>query len=139
MVTKDIGYWLKVINEKLKVKADADLKEHGLTQAQCRVLVLLDHKGGQATQKEIEDLLAVSHPTVVGIISRMEQSGYVTTWIDPKVQRSKMVQLTPKATAIQDTLRHTIREQERSMLQGLSETEIQQLEETLLKIYNNID
>ena len=54
MEEKDIGYLIKNINDKLKVKADADLKHSNLTLAQSRVLAFLDRRGGQATQKEIE-------------------------------------------------------------------------------------
>ena len=71
MLQKDIGYLIKNINDKLKVKADADLKHSKLTLAQSRVLAFLDSQGGQATQKEIEVYLEVSHPTVVGIISEI--------------------------------------------------------------------
>ena len=38
MEEKDIGYLIKNINDKLKVKADADLKHSNLTLAQSRVL-----------------------------------------------------------------------------------------------------
>ena len=82
MEEKDIGYLIKNINDKLKVKADADLKHSNLTLAQSRVLAFLDRRGGQATQKEIEVYLEVSHPTVVGIISRMKQNGHLRCWVD---------------------------------------------------------
>ena len=54
MPRKDIGYLIKNINDKLKVKADADLKHSNLTLAQSRVLTFLASQDGQATQKEIE-------------------------------------------------------------------------------------
>lgn len=54
MAQKDIGYLIKTINDKLKVKADADLKHNNLTLAQSRVLAFLDSRGGQATQKKLK-------------------------------------------------------------------------------------
>ena len=57
MPQKDIGYLIKNINDKLKVKADADLKHSNLTLAQSRVLTFLASQDGQATQKEIEIFL----------------------------------------------------------------------------------
>ena len=77
-----IGYQFKIINDRIKARADADLKTHDLTLTQTRVLGFLAESGGQATQKEIEADLQVSHPTVVGIISRMEQKGFLCTWTD---------------------------------------------------------
>lgn len=72
-----IGCLLKMITDKIKMRADADLAQQGLTLTQSRVLGYLDRSGGQATQKEIEGFLQVSHPTVAGIINRMEQNGFV--------------------------------------------------------------
>ena len=76
----DVGYLIKRINDKLAVRADAELKQYHLTMSQGRVFLYLSSRGGQATQKEIETFLGVAHPTVVGLVSRMEQSGYVTCW-----------------------------------------------------------
>lgn len=89
MPQKDIGYLIKNINDKLKVKADADLKHSNLTLAQSRVLTFLASQDGQATQKEIEIFLEVSHPTIVGIISRMEQNGHLICWVDKRISETK--------------------------------------------------
>lgn len=139
MHPRDVGYWIKTINDKLKARADRDLKSRGLTLAQSRVLTFLYGRDGRATQKEIEEFMEVSHPTVVGIVSRMEQSGYVTTWIDPKNKRNKMVQLTPQANREGETLDATIRAQEARMLRGLTPEQVAQLEQLLLAIYQNLD
>lgn len=86
-----IGCLLKMITDKIKMRADANLAQQGLTLTQSRVLGYLNHNGGQATQKEIEGFLQVSHPTVAGIIGRMEQNGFVYCWLDPADKRSKIV------------------------------------------------
>lgn len=92
-----IGCLLKMITDKIKMRADADLAQQGLTLTQSRVLGYLNRNGGQATQKEIEGFLQVSHPTVAGIISRMEQNGFVRCWLDPADKRSKIVGQTERA------------------------------------------
>lgn len=139
MTLKGIGYLIKMINDKVKVKADADLNTYELTLSQSRVLTFLKSKDGQATQKEIEEFLEVSHPTVVGIVSRMEQNGHVTTWFDPKQQRSKMVRLTAKAQIIGEELIHMVQEQEASMLQGLTQEQVTELAKMLRVIYENLE
>ncbi len=139
MTLKGIGYLIKMINDKVKVKADADLNTYELTLSQSRVLTFLKSKGGQATQKEIEEFLEVSHPTVVGIVSRMEQNGYVTTWFAPKQQRSKMVRLTKKAQTIGEELIRMVQEQEASMLQGLTQEQVTELAKMLRVIYENLE
>lgn len=139
MMLKGIGYLIKMINDKVKVKADADLSTYELTLSQSRVLTFLKSKDGQATQKEIEGFLEVSHPTVVGIVSRMEQRGYVTTWLDTKQQRSKMVRLTAKAQTIGEELVRMVQEQENTMLQGLTQEQVSELAKMLRVIYGNLE
>ena len=139
MNDKKIGYFIKNINDKLKARADADLKSHHLTFSQSQILVFLNQKGGQAMQKEIEDFLEVAHPTVVGIISRMEKNGYVTTWFDPQCRRNKIVQITDQARAAGADMDRTIEEQEKAMMQGLSEEEAEQLFRALSVIYRNLN
>ena len=136
---KDIGYLIKNINDKLKVKADADLKHSNLTLAQSRVLAFLDSRGGQATQKEIEVYLEVSHPTVVGIISRMEKNGHLRCWVDETDKRNKIVALTEQAKALGEEMKQRISANEKMLLASLSEADIKKLKQMLLIIYNNLE
>lgn len=136
MAEKDVGYLIKNINDKLKVKADADLKGYNLTMTQSRVLAYLGGRGGQATQKEIETFLEVSHPTVVGIVSRMKQNGYVTCWQDED-KRNKNVMLTPKALSLCADMERHMFETEKRLLAPLNDSEVERLKDMLLRIYNN--
>ncbi len=138
MDTKEIGYLIKSINDKIKTKADADLKENRLTFAQCRVLGFLHEKGGQATQKEIEDYFEIAHPTVVGLVARMEKNDYLETWFDAADGRSKLVRLTEKARRMGEGMDAFIREQEAAMTLGLSPAEVDELQRLLRVIYDNL-
>lgn len=139
MPKKDVGYLIKNINDKLKVYADADLKRYNLTFTQSRVFAYLQERGGQATQKEIEVFLEVSHPTVVGIVSRMEQNGYVTSFIDGNDKRNKIVKLTKKAKNLGTDMENNILDTENKLLSSLSEEDIAHLREMLLVIYKNLE
>lgn len=136
---KDIGYLIKNINDRLKVKADADLKRYNLTLTQSRVLGFLHNRGGQATQKEIEIFLEVSHPTVVGLVSRMEQKGYLVSWIDQKDKRNKIVKLTSQADALGKDMDQSVQANEKKILNSLSAQDVERLREMLLVIYKNLD
>ena len=138
MKNRDIGYLIKAINDKLKVRADAELKDCDLTLSQSRVLAFLNSCGGQATQKEIEDFMEVSHPTVVGIVTRMEQKGHVVSWIDPKDRRNKIVQITEQSAAIGRDMQRRVAANEKRMLESLSEEDIETLTGWLTTIYDNL-
>ena len=137
MLKNDVGYLIKGINDKLKVKADAELKQYNLTMAQCRVLTYLSSQGGQTTQKEIEVFLNVSHPTVVGIVSRMEQNGYVTCW-PCEDGRNKYVKLTAQAEAIDRDMQENMHANEEMLLAPLSPEEREQLRDLLLTVAEHL-
>lgn len=134
-----IGYQFKIINDRIKARADADLKTHDLTLTQTRVLGFLAESGGQATQKEIEADLQVSHPTVVGIISRMEQKSFLCTWTDPMDRRNKIVRLTDKAIKLDREIDATVAMQDEMLLRGLSEQQVDELRNCLARIVRNLE
>lgn len=137
-MTYDIGYLIKSINDKLKVKADNMLKEHDLTISQSRVVGFLAQKGGEATQKEIEEFFDVSHPTIVGLVSRMEQNGMLTTFVSTEDRRNKIVKLTPDALLIANDIKKSVEDSEKQLLQNLSDEEVENLTLLLTKVLNNI-
>ena len=137
MLKKDVGYLIKSINDKLKVRADAELKKYHLTMSQSRVLVYLRSRGGQATQKEIEIFLDVAHPTVVGLVSRMEQNGYVTCW-PCEDGRNKYVKLTPQAEAIDKDMQRNQLENEERLLAPLSPEDRERLRDLLLTVAEHL-
>lgn len=139
MPQKDVGYLIKVINDKLKANADADLKQYHLTFAQSRVLAFLINSDGSATQKEIEVFLEVSHPTVAGIVSRMEQNGYLATRTDDNDKRNKIVSLTPRAKKIIADIEMHINKNEQTLLAPLSAEDAKRLKELLFTVYNHLE
>lgn len=137
MLKSDVGYLIKSINDKLTVKVDAELKQFNLTMSQCRVFLYLSSRGGQGTQKEIETFLGVSHPTVVGLVSRMEQNGYVICW-PCEDGRNKNVKLTPKAEDIDKDMKRNMQANEQKLLEPLSPEESEKLRDLLLKVVQHL-
>lgn len=137
MLKNDVGYLIKSINDKLKVRADAELKQYHLTMSQSRILVYLRSRGGQATQKEIETFLDVAHPTVVGLVSRMEQNGHVTCW-PCEDGRNKYVKLTPQAEAIDKDMQENMHANEEMLLAPLFPEERERLRDLLLTVAEHL-
>ncbi len=138
MESNQIGFLLKTITDKLKTDAETDFKKYNITFAQSRVLAYLNKCGGQTTQKDLEDHLCVSHPTVVGIVSRMEQNGYVTCRFDPDNKRNKIIERTEKAIFYGEEINKVTRQKEKSLVSGLSEKQVEELRKMLEIIYINI-
>lgn len=137
-MAQTIGYLMKQISDKIKVSADASLKLRNFTLSQARLLECLSDGEGGVTQKSIEEFLNVSHPTVVGLISRMEKKGYLRCYPDEADRRNKIVVMTDKARLIAHEMQGEVAAQEEKLLQGLTKEEIESLYRMLHIMYQNI-
>lgn len=135
MQSNKIPYLIKTVNDKLKVRADESLKEHDLTFTQSRVLRFIKFNGGSATQKEIGEELKVSHPTVVGLVARLREKGFVTCTRDHRV---RTVMLTDKVRALEDEIQRFVLEGQQELFKSFSDDEIAQLESMLQRLYENL-
>ena len=133
------GYLIKTVSDILGREANFMLKEQDLTWAQSRLIGFLTRNGGERTQKEIENFLEVSHPTVVGIVSRMEQNGFVTCRTDQMDRRNKIVSLTEKSMDAGRTMWDMLKRQDEIMFSGFTAEERDRLDEYLLRIYDNLN
>lgn len=139
MKKNSIGGIIKYISDKVRQKADNNLKDHNVTLSQVRVLNFLWRENGSCSQKQIEDFLQVSHPTVVGLVSRMEQSGYIQTSVSPDDKRNKIVTVTDSGMALASELCRFMDDMDNRMLEGLSEEQQSQLADMLLTVAKNLE
>lgn len=139
MEKADIGYLIKQISDAMKANGDRDLSEYDLTFSQMRVIHILNRNKGRLPQKTIEQILDVAHPTVVGLVSRLEEKGFVSTETDPEDRRYKIVCMTEKAEALRQTLEKKKSRQQGKMLAGFSDEEKKQLICLLEKVYANME
>lgn len=135
---KETGYLLKMINDNFRSKVDAKLRSFDLTGSQGRVIRFIINSGGVTTQKAIEDFLEVSHPTVVGILSRMQKSGYIECGYDEEHGRNKIVRQTEKAVEFTFVMDKFFEETNEELTKGLSENEKNELNRMLEILYRNV-
>lgn len=139
MKKNSIGGIIKYISDKVRQKADNNLKDHNVTLSQVRILNFLWRQEGSCSQKQIENFLQVSHPTVVGLVSRMEQSGYIQTSVSPDDKRNKIVTVTDSGMALASELCRFMDDMDNRMLEGLSEEQQSQLADMLLTVAKNLE
>lgn len=135
---RKIGCLVKGIHEKIKCKMDAELKSRNITMSQGRIIAYLSRNGNTATQKQIESFLGISHPSVVGIISRMERNGHIICTIDENDRRNKIVSLTPSAIDLRKDIDKYTTQCEKEMLSGFTEEERESLFKMLDAIYQSL-
>lgn len=130
---------IKMISDRMKANGRESLKEKNLTLMQSAILRHVELQNGRTTQKEIEEYMAVSHPTIVGIVTRMENNGYLKCYTDKTDRRQKVVELTEKAWAVSKEIHTDVITSENNMLKGLDEEELNVLQSLLEKVYANVE
>lgn len=138
MCEKDIGFLIKQISNHVRMRVDLELSAYDLTLSQLHVMRCVDEAGGETTQKAIEQSLNVSHPTVVGLISRLEKSGYVSSRSGEGKQRSKRIRMTERGQMQWNRLAENRDRTDALLLNGFSESEKECLSRMLNRIYLNI-
>lgn len=134
-----VGFLMKQISDRIKVSVDAALKSQNITLSQYRVLKYISDSKTSVTQKSIESYLNVSHPTVVGIVSRMEKNGYLRSYTDDDDRRNKIVEMTEQAARISQEIQREVTAQEAKLLQGLTMEQVESLYHMLQIMYKNVD
>ena len=135
----EIGMLIKQISFQMRTHADTDLRKCDLTWSQAHLLRHLAKAGGQMSQKQIEKELEISHPTVVGLVQRLETKGFVESFTDEKDRRIKMVRLTEQAREHQHFMEERFREKEKLMTRGMSEEDVKELVRLLKILHANLE
>ena len=131
---------LKMIDDCVKRKANADLEQMDLTIAQHHMLVFLVMREAHTAElKELEREFRVSQPTVAGIAQRLEAKGYVEAVPHPTDKRVKMLRLTAQGEEI---CRHSwdrMKARGDRMTAGLTREDLDTLDRLLDIVYGNLE
>jgi DNA-binding MarR family transcriptional regulator len=133
------GRLLKQIHDGLEKQANNDLRTHDLTMAQVSVLMLLNDADKETlTLKEIEKALHVAQSTSAGIVSRLEQKGFVESFGNAEDKRIKLVRITQTGRQCCGEARANMDHADDILLAGLSEEERTILRMLLVRVSRNV-
>jgi len=140
IIIKPIGFIIKLINDSITVHVNTSLKPYELTMSQINVLGYLhENEDKLVSQKELEKQLHVSHPTIVGILKRLEKKGLIKTFLNPNKKTMKIVTLTEYEAELFKNLNRGKKEFENKLLAGFTDDEKSQLEELLIRLHRNVN
>ena len=135
-----IGFIIKLINDSIVAQVNLFLKPYEVTLRQLRILGYLhDNKDKLVTQKELEEELQVSHPTVVGILQRLEKKGLIKTFLNPNKKTMKIVTLIEYEAKLFKNINTEKEKFENKLLAGFTDDEKVQLEEFLIRLHRNVN
>lgn len=134
-----IGFYMKKINDYILADANEQLKKLDLTYSQMHILIYIIRNGGSdVRQKDILHYFNISHPTVVGLLKRMERKGLISIKSDPGDRRGNCVTALPKAMGILNGLKDGQKHVDRLLTKNLSKEQETELKEILRIIYTGM-
>ena len=109
-----------------------------MTAAQGRIMGYLAHRKQPPCSRDIEEVFHLSHPTVSGLLSRLEKKGFIEFRSDEKDRRCKRIYMLPKGLECNETIFQTIQATERQVVEGFSPEEQQQFTGFLERAISNM-
>lgn len=120
---KHYGPRLKILHCCTNHTITNALAEMDLTAAQGHILAFLSHHPEAPCPRDIENVFHLSHPTVSGLLNRLEKKEFIEFRPDTHDRRSKRIYLLPKGEACHRKMDETISGIEARLVQGFSEEE----------------
>ena len=133
------GYFIRVLENCTQQAMNNALASMDLTAAQGHIMGFINHSKEPPCPKDIEEKFQLSHPTVSGILSRLEQKGVIEMRPDAQDRRCKRIYVLPKGMELKETMHQTIRATEEKMVQDFTEEEKEQFQNLLKRAIHNLD
>ncbi len=132
------GYLLRQLNSLAGQNMTNALASMDLTAAQGHIMGFVAHRKTPPFARDIEEAFHLSHPTVSGILSRLEKKGFIEFRPDETDRRCKRIYILPKGPELNETMHRTIMETEARLVTGFTEEEKAQFDLLLHKAIENM-
>lgn len=132
------GHLFRVLHCAISQSMTQALGQMELTSAQGRIMGYLARRTEPPCAKEIEEEFHLSHPTVSGLLSRLEKKNFIEFRPDERDGRCKRIFISPKGRDCHEIIYNTILENERRIVHGFSQEEQAQFAELLARAVRNM-
>lgn len=139
---KHVGILVKCLDKKIVQQFNKALEAYDLTIIQHEVLAYLYRNQAEQDvyQKDIEEFLESSNPTITGIVKRLEAKGLIQREASLHDARFKKLTLTEKGKHIfEETIEVGPKKLEQRLTQNLGADEVEKLIELLEKAIGGFD
>ena len=120
---RHLGHRLRILHWCTEQAVTTALAEMELTSAQSRILGYLSLRKSAPCAKDIEEEFHLSHPTVSGLLTRLEKKGFIELRSDETDRRCKRIYVLPKGQQCHELMHQTIQKNEQRMTEGFTEEE----------------
>ena len=136
--TERLGLKFKILSNLTDQRINQKLAALDLTTSQSMVLGFIVGRQEPLYQKDIEKRFNMRHPTVTGIIQRLEEKGFITCSTDERDRRYKRICPTQKSIDHHNSFTAIITEWNRELAAPLTDEEVATLQELLGKVLTGV-
>lgn len=123
---KHYGHRIRILHWCTDQAMTAALAQMELTAAQGHIMGYLARSSDPPCSRDIEEAFHLSHPTVSGLLSRLEKKGFIEFRSDENDRRCKRIHILPKGRECNERMYKTICENEKRLVQGFTQEEQEQ-------------
>ena len=132
------GLLFRSLDCALRQSMDLALSDMDLTFAQGHIMGFLARCNVPPCAKDIEDRFQLSHPTVSGLLARLEKKEFIAQRPDPQDRRRKLIYILPKGQRCNETMHAVIQRGDKKLLEGFSQEEADRFRQYLLRALRNV-
>ncbi|MBO7184526.1 MAG: MarR family transcriptional regulator [Oscillospiraceae bacterium] len=132
------GHLARILHACTDQTMTAALAEMDLTAAQSHIMCYITHRKEPPCPRDIEEAFQLTHPTVSGILSRLEQKGFIQMRPDAQDRRCKRIFVLEKGMELDEMIHQVVRSMEEKMVQNFTEEEKVQFTDLLRRAIANM-
>jgi len=132
------GHLIRILHWCTDQAMTAALEQMELTAAQGHIMGYLIHQTDPPCPRDIENAFHLSHPTVSGILSRLEQKGFIQLCTDPSDRRCKRIFILPKGQECHQKMHQCIQNHEERLVMNFTPDEQELFADLLQRAINNM-
>ena len=138
MLQKHYGPLFRMLHSCTNQAMSNALEKMDLTAAQGHILGYLAHSKTPPCSRDIEEVFHLTHPTVSGLLARLEKKGFIEFRTDEHDRRCKRIYMLSKGRECNETMRQTIQKTERQLVEGFTPEEQEQFSDFLERALSNM-
>ena len=132
------GHYTRILHWCTDQAITAALAQMDLTASQGHIMGYLAHRDQPPCSRDIEKAFRMSHPTVSGLLSRLEKKGFIEFRPDEADRRIKRIFILPKGRECLELMHDAIARTEAQMVQDFTPEERTQFSDLLTRAIRNM-
>ena len=120
---RHFGHYVRILHWCTDQRMTSALTEVDLTASQGPILGFIAHRKTAPCSRDIEEEFHLTHPTVSGLLSRLEKKDFIQLRPDEHDRRCKRIHVLPKGKECMENMHQVIQNNEKRLVEGFTAEE----------------